>query len=230
LRELIPLKIRWVSQASIDMTRDLELMELLEESGCLGNVIGFESLDPRNIKSMRKAPNLQHGISHYEAQCEVLREHHLQTWAAFTLGHDHDSVDSIKETLDFAMHHKFAFAAFNILMPYPRTPLYDRLRREKRLLWNGKWWLHPEYRFNQAAFLPTRMTPDELTEACWNCRDQWNRAGSIFYRMWDFKTHMSSPTRLGVYLGYNPLFAREVYKKHGMRFGLSPSTPKQRGL
>ncbi|MBW2704583.1 MAG: radical SAM protein [Deltaproteobacteria bacterium] len=49
LRELIPLKIRWVSQASIDMTRDLELMELLEESGCLGNVIGFESLDPQHL-------------------------------------------------------------------------------------------------------------------------------------------------------------------------------------
>ena len=29
LRELIPLRIRWVSQASLDMTSDLELMDLL---------------------------------------------------------------------------------------------------------------------------------------------------------------------------------------------------------
>src|SRR2546425_88368 len=42
LRELIPLRIRWVSQGSIDMTNDPELMDLLEASGCVGNVIRFE--------------------------------------------------------------------------------------------------------------------------------------------------------------------------------------------
>ena len=58
LRELIPLRIRWVSQASIDMTDDLELMELLADSGCLGNVIGFESIHPQTLAEMRKTPNL----------------------------------------------------------------------------------------------------------------------------------------------------------------------------
>ncbi len=203
------------------MTNDPELMDLLEESGCLGNVIGFESLDPRNLKSMKKASNLVgRGWDRYQAQCEILRSHHLQTWAAFTLGHDYDTVKTIKETLEFAMHHKFCFAAFNILMPYPATPLYDRLKREGRLLWDGKWWLHPEYRFNHAAFQPKNMTPDELTEACWYCRDHWNRTSSIWKRMWDFKTHMRSPTRLGVYLTYNPIYAKEAYKKQGMLFGL----------
>jgi hypothetical protein len=61
LRELIPLRIRWVSQASLDMTNDLELMRLLVDSGCLGNVIGFESLDPANLRQMKKAPNLLRG-------------------------------------------------------------------------------------------------------------------------------------------------------------------------
>ena len=36
LRALVPLRIRWVSQASIDMTDDPELMDLLEASGCRG--------------------------------------------------------------------------------------------------------------------------------------------------------------------------------------------------
>ncbi len=230
LRELIPMRIRWVSQASIDMTHDPELMDLLEASGCLGNVIGFESLDERNVRSMRKAPNLigprgagasrRRGWDRYEKACQILRDHHLQTWAAFTLGHDHDTVESIRETYDFAMHHKFCFAAFNILMPYPSTPLYDRLAREGRLLWDGQWWLHPEYRYNHAAFVPANMTPDELTEACWYCRDRWNRKSAIFKRMWDWQTHLSSLTRLGVFLGYNPIYAKEAYKKQGMLFGL----------
>ena len=221
LRELIPLRIRWVSQASIDMTGDPELMELLERSGCLGNVIGFESLDPANLRAMKKAPNLmRRGWDAYQAQVEILRDHHLQTWAAFTLGHDGDTLQSIRETSDFAMRNKFCFAAYNILMPYPSTPLYDRLEREGRLLWDGRWWLHPEYRFNHAAFRPRNMTPEELTAACWDCRHRWNTASSMFRRVWDFKTHLNSLTRLGVYLQYNPIYAKEAYKKQGMLFGL----------
>jgi hypothetical protein len=105
-------------------------------------------------------------------------------------------------------------------MPYGHTPLYDRLAAEGRLLYGGRWWLHPEYRFNHAAFVPRHMTPDELTEACWQCRHAWNRASSVFKRMWDFRTHMSSLTRLAVYLTYNPLYAKETFKKQGMMFGL----------
>ena len=222
LRELIPLKVRWVSQAPIDMTADPELMDLVARSGCLGNVIGFESLDPKSLERIGKASNLRRpGFDGYSEAVEILRDHHLQTWAAFTLGHDEDTPASIRELHDFAMQSRFCFAAYNILMPYPSTPLYERLAREQRLLWDGQWWLHPAYRFNHAAFLPRRMSPDELTEACWTCRRDWNRPSSVFRRLWDFKTHLSSPVRLGVYLKYNPLFAKETLKKQGMRFGLS---------
>ena len=221
LRDLIPMKIRWVSQASIDMTNDLELMELMAESGCMGHVVGFESISPDSIRLMKKAPNLMHtaGWDRYEAQVEILRRFHMQTWATFTLGHDFDTIESIQQTHEFAMRNRFCFAAYNILMPYPGTPLYDRLNSEGRLLFDGKWWLHPEYRFNQAAFIPKNMTPDELTDVIWSCRDKWNSPSSIFWRMWDFKTHMSSFTRLFMYLAYNPLYAKESYKKQGLLFG-----------
>ena len=222
LRALIPLKIRWVSQGSIDMTEDPELMELIEASGCQGFVIGFESVQPSSVRGMRKACNLSKkfsGWDRYARQVEILRKHHLQTWAAFTLGHDTDTVESIAETLQFAEEHKFCFAAFNILMPYPSTPLYARLESEGRLLWGGKWWLHPEYRFNHAAFVPKNMTPGELTEAVFKCRKRWNSVPSILTRVWDFQTHLNSPYRLGTYFVYNKLFASEAMTKHGMYFG-----------
>jgi radical SAM superfamily enzyme YgiQ (UPF0313 family) len=128
------------------------------------------------------------------------------------------------------MAHHFCFGAFNILMPYPHTPLYDRLARERRLLFEGKWWLHPEYRFNHATFRPTLMTPDELTEACRDARRRWNSSGSVLRRLWDFQTHLSSPARAVTYLSYNPLYRRETLKKQGMLLGYSrdsihPSVP-----
>ena len=218
-RALIPLRVKWVSQASIDMTRDRELMALMVESGCLGHVIGFESLDPHNLRSMRKAPNLMGDYHGYAPQIEVLRDFGLQTWAAFTLGHDYDTRASIEHTLAFALANKFTFAAFNVLMPYPDTPLYRRLQAEGRLLYDGRWWLHPEYRFNYAAFRPKRMQADELTQAGLDCRAKFNSTRAIVSRAFDLKTNMRSLYRLGIYAVYNPLFRQESFKKHGMRFG-----------
>jgi radical SAM superfamily enzyme YgiQ (UPF0313 family) len=218
-RALIPLKIKWVSQASLDMTGDLELMELMVESGCLGHVIGFESLEADNLRVMHKTPNLSGGLDRYQSQIEILRRFGLQTWAAFTLGHDYDTVESIQKLLDFALENRFTFAAFNVLMPYPNTPFYKRLQSEGRHLYNGKWWLHPEYRFNHAAFQPLRMSASELTQAGFHCRKVFNSAWAIAYRALEPRTNLRSLYRFAIFAIYSRLFRQESFKKHGMRLG-----------
>jgi hypothetical protein len=64
------------------------------------------------------------------------------------------------------------------------------------------------------------MSPDELTEACYQARRRFNSVGSILRRAMDWRTTLRSPYRLGLYFRYNPLFRRETFKKQGMRFGL----------
>jgi radical SAM superfamily enzyme YgiQ (UPF0313 family) len=218
-RELIPLKVKWVSQASIDMTHDHELMDLMTRSGCLGNVVGFESINQGDLRQMKKGQNLTYGLQPYQQELEVLRDFGLQTWAAFTVGHDGDTPKSIQRTLDFALENKFTFAAFNILLPYPGTALYQKLQSENRLLFDGKWWLHPDYRFNHAAFHPRHMSAEQLTHWSFHARRVFNSPGSIFNRMFEFKTNMRNPLRLGIYLAYNPLFRKEVFKKQSIKLG-----------
>lgn len=221
-RALIPLKIHWASQASIDMTQDRELMTLMAKSGCLGHVIGFESLDPENLRTMQKTPGLAAGgLNGYRPQLEILRDYGLQTWAAFSLGHDHDTLDSIARIVEFALESKFTFTGFNVLLPYPGTALYKRLQAEGRLLYDGRWWVHPDYRFNYATFRPRHMTPDQLTEAAFRARKTFNSFGSIVKRAFEFKTNMRSPYRLALYLAYSPLFRQETLKKQGLRLGLA---------
>lgn len=113
---LIPLKINWISQASLDVTQNRPLMTLMERSGCWGNVMGFESITPASLHDARKSPNVR-GFNHYRDEIAALRDFGLQTWAAFTLGYDHDTPESIARTVDFALQNRFAFAAYNILMP-----------------------------------------------------------------------------------------------------------------
>jgi len=216
---LIPLKIHWVSQASLDVTRNSRLMKLMERAGNWGNVTGFESITPESLRETKKSPNIPR-FTRYKEEVRILREHGMMTWAAFTLGYDHDTIESIAATVDFALESKFTFAAYNILMPYPNTPLYRRLEQEGRHLYGGKWWLHPGYRFNDAAFVPTRMSAEALTQACHAARVRYNTPRSLFARFSDPKTHLRAFGRMAAYWYYSLIFRKEVYKKHGMRFGL----------
>lgn len=218
-RELIPLKIHWFSQASLDLTRDAQIMKLMADSGNVGNVTGFESITHASLKESKKSPNIGQ-FTNYQREIQVLRDHGMQTWAAFTLGYDHDSYESIMATMEFALKNRFTFAAFNILMPYPNTPLYRKLEQQGRLLFDGKWWLHPEYRFNQAAYTPQLMSADKLTEACHEARKRFNTIPSLIYRFSDIKTNLKTLWSVAAYWRYTTLFRKEVYKKHGMRFGL----------
>ena len=229
-RALIPLGIRWVSQGSIDMTEDGELMALMARSGCLGHVIGFESLDPETLRGMGKRVNLAGGDPGYRRAVEVLRRHGLQTWAAFTVGHDEDTVESVRALVDFALAQKFTFAAFNTLTPYPGTPLYRRLEEEGRLLFGGRWWLHPDFRFNHATFVPARMTPRQLTDVSWEARARFNSLGSRLRRFLEPRTNLRNPMRMALYWGYNGLFRREVVRKQGMTLGIQEGAAPRRGL
>lgn len=216
---LIPLKIHWISQASLDVTKNPTLMKLMQQSGCWGNVLGFESINPLSLREAKKSPNII-AFDYYQQETNILRDHGMQTWAAFTLGYDHDTVETIAQTMEFALKNRFAFAAFNILMPYPSTPLYQQLQQERRLLYQAKWWLDPTYRFNQAAFIPNLMTADELTNACHLARSHFNSIPSIIKRFSDLKLTLQSFSRIISFWRYTLLFRKEVYKKHGMRFGL----------
>ena len=93
-----------------------------------------------------------------------------------------------------------------ILVPYPGTPLYARLEREGRLLYGGKWWLHPDYRYNRAAFIPRSMSPEELEESLRRMARSFYSAGSIFGRMLDMKTHLRTPRNMMLYLACNALY------------------------
>ncbi|MDH5502316.1 MAG: B12-binding domain-containing radical SAM protein [Gammaproteobacteria bacterium] len=218
-RELIPLKVRWFSQASLDLTREPEIIKLMADSGNVGNVTGFESITHASLKESKKSPNIGQ-FSNYKREIRILREYGMQTWAAFTLGYDNDTYGSIMATMEFALKNRFTFAAFNILMPYPNTPLYRKLDQQGRLLFDGKWWLHPEYRFNQAAFTPVGLSADELTDACHEARKRFNNVSSLIYRFSDIKTNLKTLWSVAAYWRYTTLFRKEVYKKHGMRFGL----------
>jgi radical SAM superfamily enzyme YgiQ (UPF0313 family) len=72
-------------------------------------------------------------------------------------------------------------AAFNHLTPFPGTPLYKRLERERRLRFEA-WWVDPAYRYNALPFRPTGLTPEQVTDGCVTARRRFYSWQSIARR------------------------------------------------
>ena len=215
-RALVPLGIRWSCQTSVDITRHPGLLDLMAKSGCQAAVIGFESLDDRNLVQMKKQWNSK--PSRYEVAVKKLHDCGIMIYGTFVFGYDYDTVDSFKIALDFTLRSKFFLANFNPLTPTPGTPLYNRLRGEGRLLYDP-WWLAPDYRYGHAIFRPRGMTADQLTEGCYEARLAFNRHSSILRRGLDWKANSRNPYRLGVYLLANLVSRREIHRKQGLPLG-----------
>jgi radical SAM superfamily enzyme YgiQ (UPF0313 family) len=206
LRALIPLNIRWVSQADINVAYDEEFLELLAASGCQGVLIGFESLNPQNLKKMNKGFNMRKGG--FEQALANLRRHKIRLYITFVFGYDEDTEASFQQTVQFAIKHKFFMAAFNHLTPFPGTPLYKRLEAEGRLLYQ-KWWLDDDYGYNMIPFQPARMTPERLQQGCVVARAAFYRWRSIWQRGLDPVNH-ASPLMWLAYYWINYLMHQEV--------------------
>lgn len=182
LRALIPLRIRWVSQSSINAAHDEEFLDLLVKSGCQGVLIGFESLNVDNLKDMNKSFNTMRGG--FDKALSNLRRHRIRVYGTFIFGYDRDTPACFAKTVRFAQEHSLYIAAFNHLTPFPGTPLYARLQQENRLLYD-RWWLDERYSYNRIPFQPRGMEPETLQRNCLAARREFYSWRSIVMRGFD---------------------------------------------
>jgi radical SAM superfamily enzyme YgiQ (UPF0313 family) len=197
-------KVRWACQVSIDAADDPAMLELMAESGCIGHLVGFDAIDSSTLQWMRKKPNI-HLHERYTGVIDRLRSYGFQTWASFILGGEFDTPETIRDTVQFAIANKFTLAFYHILQPYPGTDLYRQLAEEGRLLYDGKWWLHPDFRYNAATFMPKLMSPRELSDAVVWANKEFYSISSIIARAMDRKTNLSSIVKLLMHARLNML-------------------------
>jgi radical SAM superfamily enzyme YgiQ (UPF0313 family) len=206
---LLPLKVHWFCQTSLDIAENQEILELMARSGCFGVLIGFESLDERNLAQMGKKANLRH--SDYAACIQRFHDKGILIYANFVFGYDHDTPRAFETTYEFALRSKFYLGQFNPLIPMPGTALYDRLKAEKRLLFDP-WWLDPNYRVGQAAFIPRGMTPDELTAGCLQINHAFYSSRTLFQRILHPDAWGRNLLSLGIFMVGNFMLRQEVHR------------------
>lgn len=213
---LIPLKIKWSCQISLDAAYDEKLLELLEKSGCAAVFVGFESVDRENLEQMGKGGNLRH--RDYMDGVKRFKNHGIMVCGAFVFGYDRDTPETIDRALEFAVRARLCIAHFNPLFPTPKTGLYERLKEEQRLI-NDPWWLAEEFRYGQGFFHPRGMGVETLSEKCFEARCKFNSFGNITRRAMDGKANGRSLFHLSSFLAANLISRKEIYMRQGSELG-----------
>lgn len=213
---LAPLNKRWFSHGSINMAHDRDLLKRLAKSGCTNILIGFESLNKTTLAAMGKTWNIVKRS--YDDAIARLRDHGISIYGTFVFGYDTDTMDDIDRALEFAIDQKLALAAFNHLVPFPGTPLYERLKVENRLF-EDKWWLRPGYRFGEVAFKPKYTTAERLAEKCFECRTDFYKYSCTFKRLLDRKTHFKSLMDAVIFLSANLSSRRGIAERQSWPIG-----------
>jgi radical SAM superfamily enzyme YgiQ (UPF0313 family) len=208
--EMIPLRRLWLGQGTVSLAEDLELLRLMRRSGCLGLLVGFESVQKRTQNEVKKIKNLR--IDFYEA----MRRFHGEGFGilgTFVFGSDYENKDVFEQALEFIMRSRMDCAELRILTPYPGTRLYERLLSEGRLFVRD-WWLRG-YPPDTLLFQPKGMTADELISGFSRLNRQTYSFGAMIKRFFGMSPWKRTLFGCQVYAGIN-LSTRKRYFK-GLR-------------
>jgi hypothetical protein len=94
----------------------------------------------------------------------------------FVFGSDNDTVETIRETVDFALEARIDSVQFLILTPLPGTPLFEKLESEGRLI-TKDWEL---YDGHHVVFQPAKMSVEQLQEESFKAFKRFYSLKNIF--------------------------------------------------
>lgn len=175
-RALIPLKKTWTGLATTRLVHHPELMNAMEEAGCRGLLIGFESLSQDSVNTIKKAFNR---VSDYYRLVEELHRRGIAIMGCFVHGLDSDDRDCFNRTLEFVNNTNIDLPRFTICTPFPGTPFFTSLKKDGRIL-TEDWAL---YDAQHVVFRPRNMSPEELYEGHHRVWKQAYRLTSMVKRM-----------------------------------------------
>ena len=213
--EITPLKKKWAGQGTLTIGRDPELLKAMKKSGCEIILIGFESLNKETLKQMNKSFNASLG-----ERDELVKRIHdagIGIYATFVFGYDNDDEQTFEDAMTFAKKHHFYTAAFNHLLPFPNTPLYDRLKAQNRLIYD-KWWLEEGYHYGELAFHPKKLTAEKLSQLCRDARKEFSAPKTVLSRGFA-SLGRTSPLMWGLFWAMNLRLGDEIDQKMHVPIG-----------
>ena len=163
-RELLPRlrrrRVKWFTECDLRVHQDERLLRLMRDSGCAEVLIGLESPTEPGLAGLElKTDWKRRHWGQYLEAVRTIQSHGIRVNGCFILGLDGQGPEVFDAVHEFAREAELYDVQITVLTPFPGTPLYSRLKREGRLLYDGAWERCTLFDVN---FIPDRMSPEEL--------------------------------------------------------------------
>jgi radical SAM superfamily enzyme YgiQ (UPF0313 family) len=140
-REMLPHLIAWQRkrsypllfscEATLNLAKQTEILSLMREAQFHTVFVGIETPEVDALKAMRKDQNAS--LPMMEA-LQTLNSYGMEVTSGIILGLDTDTADSETKLKSFVDLSGIPILTINLLQALPRTPLWDRLKRDGRLI------------------------------------------------------------------------------------------------
>ncbi len=166
----------FLTQTSIDLAEDEELLRLMGESNVQSVFIGIESPNPESLRETKKTHNLRERGGTMLDKIHRIQHFGMDVWCGMILGFDHDDSSIFQSQVQFLTEARIAHVMMGMLVAIPKTPLHARLAAEGRLDLADP----PEFGTN---VIPLRMSREELSEGYMNVMAELYEPEAYFDRI-----------------------------------------------
>ncbi len=141
VRELLPHLVEWqrrngypfdfACEATLNIAKRPDILELMREANFRTIFCGIETPQPEALLAMSKQHNTT--VPLFEA-IATLNSYGMEVVSGIILGLDTDTPDAATGLIEFIERSQIPMLTINLLQALPRTPLWNRLEREGRLV------------------------------------------------------------------------------------------------
>jgi radical SAM superfamily enzyme YgiQ (UPF0313 family) len=125
----------FITEASLNLADDPELMQLLKDAGFKSIFLGIETPDESGLIASHKLQNTRRSLLDSVA---IIQSYGMQVMGGFILGFDTDRADIFDRMVEFIQKSGIPIAMVGLLQAMPGTQLFHRLWKEGRILDAGQ--------------------------------------------------------------------------------------------
>ncbi|MFM7447925.1 MAG: B12-binding domain-containing radical SAM protein [Leptolyngbyaceae cyanobacterium] len=176
LRELIPwmeqhqYPFKLITEASLNLAEDEELVELMVKAGFVLVFMGIETPDTDSLMGINKVQNTRQSLID---SCHKITRMGLQIMSGFIMGFDNEKPEAGQRIKDFIMETGIPQGQFSLLQALQNTAMWNRLQQEGRLV-NGMGTFHQGAIMNFEPTRPVEEITEEYINAFWEIYDPVN--------------------------------------------------------
>ncbi len=160
LTQLEGRQLRWFTETDLSVSHDSELLDLMRRSGCAQVLIGFESPVEDRLRGIELRSDWKR--KQWPVYGEAIRriqDHGIAVNGCFVMGLDGDGPEVFDTVFSFVEATGLYEVQVTVLTAFPGAPLYERLKREDRIIEDRRW---DKCTLFDVNFRPDRMSAEQL--------------------------------------------------------------------